>query len=60
LDHRLETLAAETLALTKLNWNHSQLDGRLPITLRASRKVSAVLRHLPSGATEARRYHFYM
>jgi hypothetical protein len=58
--HRPEDLAEETLALTKLNWNHSQLDGRLPITLRASRKVGNILRHLPSDTTTARRYHFYM
>ena len=52
--------AEEMLALTKLNWNHSQLDGRLPITLRASRKVGEILRHVPQDGTVARRYHYYM
>lgn len=55
-----ETLATETLALTKLNWNDSQLDGRLPITLTAARKVGGILRHVPSGSTIARRYQHYM
>jgi hypothetical protein len=60
LAHRPELLAEEMLALTKLNWNHSQLDGRLPITLRASRKVGDVLRHVPFEGGVARRYHYYM
>lgn len=58
--HRPELLAEELLALTKLNWNHSQLDGRLPITLRASRKVGDVLRHVTADNAVARRYHYYM
>lgn len=60
MHHRPEQLAEEMLALTKLNWNHSQLDGRLPITLRAARKVGDVMRHVPEGGSVARRYHFYM
>lgn len=55
-----EALATETLALTKLNWNQSQLDGRLPITLTASRKVGGILRHVPDRAGVARRYQHYM
>lgn len=58
--HQPERLAEEMLALTKLNWNHSQLDGRLPITLRAARKVGDVMRHVPADSSGARRYHFYM
>lgn len=60
IHHAPEVLAEELLALTKLNWNHSQLDGRLPITLRASRKVADVLRHVAAGGAVARRYHYYM
>jgi hypothetical protein len=60
INHRPEQIAEEMLALTKLNWNHSQLDGRLPITLRASRKVSDILRHVPAWSGVARRYHYYM
>jgi hypothetical protein len=30
-------IAAELLALTKMNWNTSQLDSRLPITVRTRR-----------------------
>ena len=60
MTHRPELLAEEMLALTKLNWNHSQLDGRLPITLRAARTVGHILRHVTDGQGVARRYHFYM
>lgn len=58
--HQPDKIAAETLALTKLNWNHSQLDGHLPITLHASSKVKALLRRLNPEATIARRYAHYM
>jgi hypothetical protein len=35
-EHDVEQLAAEIFALSKMNWNQSQLDGRLPTTLRAA------------------------
>lgn len=59
-DQRLEEVAAETLSLTKLNWNHSQLDGHLPITLHAAHKVKAILRWLSPDDVPARRYANYM
>ena len=43
----IEALAEEVLALSKMNWNQSQLDGRLPITLSASKKVARILKNLP-------------
>jgi hypothetical protein len=55
-----EQVDAETLALTKLNWNHSQMDGHLPITLHASNKVKAILRHSRVDSFVARRYAHYM
>lgn len=53
-------LAAETLALTKLNWNQSQMDGQLPITLQAAGKVRSILRHLPLDGSISRQYAHYM
>jgi hypothetical protein len=58
--HQPEQLAQELLALTKLNWNQSQLDGKLPITLRASEQVRAILKHVAPGEAVARRYGYYM
>lgn len=58
--HEPEVLAAEILALTKLNWNHSQLDAHLPITMHAANKVKAILRRSTPESTVARRYAHYM
>jgi hypothetical protein len=53
-------LAEEILALSKMNWNNSQFDGALPITLRAARQVGDILRHAgPSDPIQAC-YAFYM
>jgi hypothetical protein len=59
-EHDIDHLAAEILALSKMNWNQSQLDGRLPITLRAAARVANVLKHVPPGGTVAPRYANYM
>jgi hypothetical protein len=53
-------LAAEALALSKMNWNSTQFDGRLPVTIRTARDVSDVVRRLPEGAPVEPRYAFYM
>lgn len=53
-------LAREILSLTKMNWNKTQFDGSEPITLTASRQVSAVLRYCPEGFELEPRYSFYM
>jgi hypothetical protein len=53
-------LAKEILALTKMNWNNTQFDGGQPITLRASRQVSDILRYTQDGDTIAPYYRFYM
>ena len=53
-------LAAEALALTKMNWNNTQFDGATPITLRAAKEVGRVLRYVPSEAPIQGSYAFYM
>jgi hypothetical protein len=52
--------AREILALTKLNWNNSRLDGREPITMRAAQSIGTILRHVPPGGAVGARYAFYM
>ena len=59
-EHSIETLAEEILALSKMNWNQSQLDGRLPITLSASKKVARILKNLPDEQPASSRYAMYM
>jgi hypothetical protein len=54
------TLAKEILALSKLNWNNTQFDGAMPITVLAARKVGSILKHVPANAVVQGRYGFYM
>lgn len=53
-------LSREILALTKMNWNNTQFDGREPITLKAARQVGNVLRYVPADQTIESRYSYYM
>ena len=53
-------IAREMLALSKLNWNHTQFDASQPITLVAARKVGAILKYLGPSDHVAPRYSFYM
>jgi len=55
-----EVLVAEILALTKMNWNNTQMDGLEPITLHAARKVGHVLRYLQEGQVPEPTYRYYM
>lgn len=55
-----EELATEILALTKMNWNQTRLDGRIPITLRTARTVGNILRHHDESAPVSGRYAHYM
>lgn len=63
-DHLEQTptaVAQEILALTKMNWNHTQFDGLEPITLRAARQVGSILKYIPDPmAPYQPRYSFYM
>lgn len=53
-------IARELLLLTKMNWNATQLDGRVPITLRTADSIGSILKHLgPSDSPQAR-YAYYM
>lgn len=53
-------LCQEVLGLSKLNWNQSQLDGRLPITISAARKIANILKHVSERTTVNGRYANYM
>ena len=52
-------LAAEILALTKMNWNNSQITALEPITLRAARQVARILKYVDDPKQEAI-YSFFM
>jgi hypothetical protein len=53
-------LAREIMGLTKMNWNNTQFDGADPVTLRAARQCSDVLRYCIDGLPIEPRYSFYM
>lgn len=55
----LATLASEMVALTKLNWNSTQLDQALPIPLRGAREVGRVLRHVSYGDRDQSDFRWY-
>lgn len=61
--HECETtladLAAEILALTKLNWNSTQFDQKLPIPIRAAKEVGRVLRHVSYAVRDQTDFRYY-
>lgn len=58
-DSNLLTLAKDVLALTKVNWNTTQFDQRLPAPIKAAREVGRILKHVEYGTVvspDFRRY----
>ena len=58
-DSTISQIAEEVFSLTKINWNSTQMNQRLPIPIRAARKVGEVLKYLSndqSVSTDYRRY----
>lgn len=55
----LASLAAEILALTKLNWNSTQFDQKSPIPIRAAREVGRVLKHVSYAERDQTDFRYY-
>ncbi len=47
-DSTIAQIASEVLALTKINWNSTQMNQKLPIPIRAARAVGEVLKYTTS------------
>jgi hypothetical protein len=45
-DSTIAQIASEVLALTKINWNSTQINQKLPIPIRAARAVGEVLKYV--------------
>jgi hypothetical protein len=45
----LLTLAKDVLALTKVNWNTTQFDQKLPAPIKAAREVGRIFKHIEFG-----------
>lgn len=54
------TIAEEILALTKMNWNNTQFDGKYPITLHCARQVGSILKYLDESDRPPISYSYYM
>lgn len=53
-------IAEEIFSLTKINWNSTQMNQRLPIPIRAARKVGEVLKYIPEGQKISPDYRRYI
>jgi hypothetical protein len=59
-EESLKAIAQEILALTKMNWNNTQFDSALPITVRAARQVGDILKYAGDLENIQSKYAFYM
>ncbi|MDE0110883.1 MAG: hypothetical protein OXN84_01145 [Albidovulum sp.] len=58
-DSALYRLAEEVLALTKVNWNTTQFDQKLPAPIKASREVGRILKHIDYGVVASHDFRKY-
>lgn len=59
-DSTVAQIAEEVFSLTKINWNSTQMNQRLPIPIRAARKVGEVLKYVKEGQVESPDYRKYI
>ena len=60
IERSLSEVAEEVLALSKMNWNSTRFDGRLPVSLRTARHVADIIKHLPPEGYVEPTYAYYM
>jgi hypothetical protein len=60
VDQSPRKLAEEVLSLTKMNWNNTQFDNSLPITIKAARQVGGILKYALDLPKVASSYSYYM
>ena len=53
-------ICEEILALTKMNWNNTQFDGKYPITIECARRVGQVMKYLQESDKPQIKYSYYM
>lgn len=59
-DSSLEDICEEILGLSKMNWNNTQLDGKLPITIECAKKVGEIMKYVDEKEKPQVSYSFYM
>jgi hypothetical protein len=58
-DSTILTLAKDVLALTKVNWNTTQFDQKLPAPIKAAREVGRILKHIEYGTAVSSDFRKY-
>lgn len=56
----LQDIASEVFSLTKVNWNSTQINQKLPAPIRASRNVAEVLKYIGENEEVSPDYRKYM
>lgn len=59
-DSTISEIAEEVFSLTKINWNSTQMNQRLPIPIRAARMVGEVLKYLKEEQVASSDYRKYI
>lgn len=59
-DESPNIICDEILSLTKMNWNNTQFDRQMPITIECSRNVGEILKYLNPEDKMQLKYSFYM
>lgn len=59
-DSSLDDICKEILGLSKMNWNNTQFDGRLPITLECAHRVGDIMKYVDENEKPQVNYSFYM
>jgi hypothetical protein len=59
-DRSITSITGEMLALTKMNWNNTQFDNSMPITIQAARRVGRILKYLGKDDHVNSLYSYYM
>ena len=59
-DSSIDEITKEILGLTKMNWNNTQLDGRMPITIECAQSVGEIVKYVDASEKPQVSYSFYM
>ena len=59
-DESPNVICDEILSLTKMNWNNTQFDRQMPITIECARNVGEILKYLNPEDEMQLKYSFYM
>jgi hypothetical protein len=59
-DRSISDITSEVLALTKMNWNNTEFDNSMPITIQAARRVGKILKYIGPNQRASPLYSSYM